>query len=96
MLASVLLQALGLFVQAMYWLIILRVITSWIRPSGYNRTYFEFVRFLHRTTEWLLGPIRNAIPAMAIDFSPLIALFLLQIAHRLAVQIILTLLRPFS
>ena len=62
-----------------------RVILSWVPtrlPWGLND-------FLYSVTEPLLGPIRRALPiAGGMDFSPLIALVLLQLAEQLLLRIV--------
>ena len=55
----------------MYWLILLRALTSWVSPDPFN----PIVQFLHRMTEPVLEPIRRIMPAMPIDLSPIIAFF---------------------
>ena len=57
------------------WLIIIRALLSWVNPDPYN----PIVQFIDRSTEPLLSPLRNLIPAykIGIDISPIIALLLL-------------------
>ncbi|NMA02350.1 MAG: YggT family protein [Clostridia bacterium] len=76
--------------NVMYWLIIIRVLLSWIRHDPYNPIF----RFIYESTELVLGPIRRYLPLvfMGIDFSPIVAIFLLQalesLVFRLLVNII--------
>ncbi len=57
----------------------IRVIASWINVSPYNR----FMRIVYGLTSWLIDPIRRLLPAMGpLDFSPLVAYFLLYLAER--------------
>jgi YggT family protein len=62
-----------------------RVLLSWIPsqlPWGLND-------FIFSVTEPILGPIRRALPmAAGMDFSPLIALILLQLVERLLLGIL--------
>ncbi|HEV2248893.1 MAG TPA: YggT family protein [Candidatus Limnocylindria bacterium] len=62
-----------------------RVLLSWIPtrlPWGLND-------FIFSVTEPILAPIRRALPAAAgMDFSPLVALILLQLAERLLLGIL--------
>ena len=62
-----------------------RVILSWVPtrlPWGLND-------FIFSVTEPILGPIRRALPmAAGMDFSPLIALVLLQLVERLLFRIL--------
>lgn len=59
-------------------LIIVRAIISWVNPDPYN----PVVRALDRLTEPILYPIRKVMwrftGNLPIDFSPLIAIFLIQ------------------
>ncbi|HHV35207.1 MAG TPA: YggT family protein [Syntrophomonadaceae bacterium] len=59
------------------WLIVARVIISFMRPS----TYHPIVRFIYDTTEPLLGFCRRILPGtvMNVDFSPFIAIIFLEI-----------------
>lgn len=65
--------------------IFVRVILSWIQiqlPLGLGE-------FVFSVTEPILGPIRRALPAMGgIDFSPFLALILIQVVQALLVRIL--------
>ncbi len=63
-------QLLDFILTAYMWVIIGRVIISWVNADPYN----PIVRFLYEITEPLLGRIRRVLPiSMAgIDFSPVI------------------------
>ncbi len=72
---DVILQAVSLLCQVLLVAILIRVIISWVAPASRN----VFTETLFRLTEPVLAPIRNLLPRTAIfDFSPLIALVLLQ------------------
>jgi YggT family protein len=62
-----------------------RVILSWVQtrlPWGLNE-------FIFSVTEPILAPIRRALPlAAGMDFSPLVALVLLQLVEQLLVRIL--------
>jgi YggT family protein len=60
-------------------IIFARVIASWIIQNPYNPIY----RFLFSMTEPILGPIRRMMPNMGLDFSPIVAYLLLNIAQRI-------------
>ena len=64
-----------------YALILLaRVIVSWLPIDPHNPA----VRALHQLTEPVLAPIRSVLPAFGgIDFSPLVALLVLQMLQRI-------------
>ena len=64
---------------AYFWIIIARVVFSWINPDPFN----PIVRFVYRVTEPVLRPIRRRLPTlqMGLDLSPMIvilALYFLQ------------------
>ncbi len=65
--------------------LLVRVLISWVRVDPYN----PVVRFLYQITEPVLDPIRRALPqTMGIDFSPLIALLLIQVLLTVIVSVI--------
>lgn len=87
---GVLIDAVRIFIGIFTWLIIIRAILSWFRPTGYNRLYYDVVRTLDLLTEPIVAPIRNLMPTggMGIDFSPWIALILLRVVGNLLVQVL--------
>ena len=69
-------KVIDILLTVFYWLILVRALISWVNPDPYN----PIVRFLHKTTEPVLEPIRRFIPIdyrIGIDISPLIAFFIL-------------------
>lgn len=77
------------FLNIIYWafwiLILARVILSFIRIDPYH----PLVRLVYDLTEPILAPIRRILPPMSgLDFSPLIALLLLQLLFRLITELI--------
>lgn len=73
--------------DVMYWLIIIRVILSWVRHDPYNPIF----RFIYEVTEIVLAPARKSIPmgGMGIDFSPIIALLLLQLLKSIIIDLLI-------
>ena len=60
--------------------ILLRVIVSWYLPRPTN----ILVVILYRLTEPLLAPLRRIIPRVGrFDFTPLVAIILLQVIYHL-------------
>jgi YggT family protein len=58
--------------------LIVRVVGSWIGASSYTPWMRPFVL----ATEWLLAPLRRILPSFAMmDFSPLVAWFLIQVVR---------------
>jgi YggT family protein len=73
-----------IFINILSWLIFVRVILSWI-PIGRNS---PLVRLVYEVTEPLLAPFRKILPrgSMPVDFSPLIAYFVLQIIRSFIIR----------
>lgn len=77
-------------VHWIFWIVeialIVRVIGSWIGANEYAKWMRPFVAL----TEWLLAPLRRFVPPLGmIDITPLVAYFLLVIAERAAMGILL-------
>lgn len=67
---------LGLVLTIAYWLILVRVLISWVNPDPYN----PIVQFLYKATEPILEPIRKLLPfslKFSIDISPIIAFLII-------------------
>ena len=64
-------KVLGIVLDLLMILIIIRALISWVNPDPYN----PIVIFLNRVTEPILEPIRRLIPMhhVGIDISPIIA-----------------------
>ena len=56
-------------------LLIVRAVVSWFPIDPYSSLY----RFLVKVTEPILAPIRSILPETGIDFSPILAILLIQI-----------------
>jgi YggT family protein len=75
------------------WIIIIAALISWVHPDPYN----PIVRFLYSVTEPVFGFVRRLLPlpAMGIDFSPIIVLlaivflqqFLVRTLHQIALNL---------
>lgn len=72
------------------WLIIFRVIISWVKPDVNNKKWRKFLRVVYNITEPILAPIRRLIPMgnIGIDFSPLIAIFALSIIRNFVISLL--------
>ena len=67
------------------WLIVIRILLSWVNPDPYN----PIVQFLVRATEPVLEPLRRLIPPMAgLDLSPIAALLGISLLQRLVASLI--------
>lgn len=59
-----------------YWLLLIRVLISWVNPDPYN----SIVQFLYKVTEPVLEPVRRILPTglrFGIDISPIIVFLIL-------------------
>jgi YggT family protein len=69
-----------LFIQILSYAIIGRVIMSWIDQPGSMR----ITQILNEITEPVLAPLRSVLPSMGMfDFTPIIAMLLLQLLESL-------------
>jgi YggT family protein len=83
--SSSLVQFISLLFQVLSLAILGRVLLSWVDPMG-NMRITQIIRDI---TEPLLAPIRSLMPNMAMfDFSPIIAMLLLQALSRLLISAI--------
>lgn len=70
---------------ALIFAIIARALASWFVQDPSN----PIVAMLHDITEPIVGPVRRVLPTTGmIDFSPLVALILLQILRQVLVTLI--------
>lgn len=83
-LSSILLRSIINLLTIYNYIILARVISSWIirDPSS------QIIRFLYAVTEPILAPIRNIMPNMGLDFSPIVAYLLLNILRRILISIL--------
>jgi YggT family protein len=63
-----------------------RIVLSWFYPFSEGSPLATVYSFVFAATEWLLGPIRRAVPyvrvgGMALDLSPIIVLLFLEIVY---------------
>jgi YggT family protein len=77
-------EVLGMVLNMMLMIVILRAIISWVNPDPYN----PIVKFLTGSTEPFLRPLRKALPLSAgrLDFAPLILLLLICFLQAFLVQ----------
>jgi YggT family protein len=73
---GILANFISIFALVLTWAIIIRALLSWFSISGSQPLF----RLLMEITEPVLAPIRRILPGgMMLDFSPLIAILLIQI-----------------
>ena len=72
--------ALDVAFEILNWLILARVLLSWVSRDYSN----PVIRFVYEFTEPILAPIRKLMPrsSMPIDFSPILAVLLLQLIRK--------------
>ncbi|MEW6171914.1 MAG: YggT family protein [Bacillota bacterium] len=74
--------------QLYIWLIVIRVVLSWIKHNPYQ----PVIRFVYEVTEPYLRLFRGVIPPIGmIDISPLIAFLVLGIAREFVLWLLRTL-----
>ncbi|NLP46155.1 MAG: YggT family protein [Epulopiscium sp.] len=88
---TILLQSIDWFFQLLNILILIRVLLSWFPISPNN----PLVALLYNLTEPILGPIRYLLEksifggrGMILDFSPIIAMFVLQAIRSILIIIV--------
>lgn len=85
MLSYSLAKIIVLAVDILRTLIIVRIIMSWLSHNRFNPLIIQ----LYKITDPILKPFQNIFPPVGgIDFSPMVAIFALQIAQRVLIQII--------
>ena len=82
---AILFQIIRIGFEVMQWLIIGRVMLSWVNVGANNR----ISAFIYEVTEPILRPLRSIMPrgAMSLDFSPILAIILLQFLERFLLRI---------
>jgi YggT family protein len=83
---SAVITIISLAFQVYEFLILIRVLLSWVRINPYHPA----VQILHQITDPVLEPLRRLIPPIggAIDISPVVALILLEILHRIVITVV--------
>lgn len=84
-------KAIDMFFQVIYMLLMARILLSWFPMISRNN---GIGAILYTLTEPILGPIRNMIDkspiggGMMIDFSPIIAFFIMDIVKRILISFV--------
>ncbi|ADG82966.1 hypothetical protein Tfer_3235 [Thermincola ferriacetica] len=79
----------GIF-AAIEWLVIARIILSFLPMFMRIDHYHPIVRFIYETTEPLLAPFRKILPSTAgLDFSPLLLFLVLGALERLILNLLM-------
>ncbi len=84
-----LVDVISIAVEIYIWLIIARVIISFFQPRFQSRSYHPVVRFIYEVTEPFLALCRRFLPQTGVlDFSPLVAIIILELGKWLLVALI--------
>lgn len=77
-------QVLAFVLDALWWLVIIRALLSWVSPDPAN----PIVQFVETITEPILYPLRQLVPAykLGIDVSPILAILILYFLKSFLVQ----------
>lgn len=88
--SAIVINTVSLFLRVLSVLILIRAVMSWFRPRRYSKLWNDVERAVYFLTEPVLAPIRSALPPVGpgIDFSPLVALILLDVINRLVVGLL--------
>ena len=78
-------KTLDLVLRIYIWIIIIGAIISWVNPDPYH----PVVKTINRLTEPVLKPIRRIIPPLGgLDFSPVVAIFLVYLIQILVIPLL--------
>jgi YggT family protein len=78
----------GMIFKMVYFVLIIRIMLSWVNPDPYN----QIVRIIYRVTEPVLAPFRRIIPPIGMmDISPIVVFLLLSFIERFVVGVLLQL-----
>ncbi len=91
MIGSALILAVNVIFQVAALAILARVLVSWLPMAGVRiDPYHPVIRFLYQITDPILEPIRRFTTFGMMDFSPIVALILLEIIRRALVMALLS------
>jgi len=78
-------QVLDFLLIAIYWLVIIRTLISWVNPDPANL----IVQFLYKVTEPILEPIRRRMPMnfrFGLDISPVIVVLVIMFLRSFVIK----------
>ena len=89
MIVGILLTTVTLLFRFLWLAILARVILSWLPMAGVRvDMYHPLIRLLYQITDPILDPIRRFATFGMMDFSPIVALILLEIIQQVLVTAI--------
>ncbi|MCG8481987.1 MAG: YggT family protein [Clostridia bacterium] len=85
------LRTVDMLFEVLYWLIIIRIILSWVIRDPYNKYY----AMLGQITEPILAPFRNLLNRLGagrtgLDFSPIVALLALRFLKSIIINLLIS------
>lgn len=89
---TTLVTTISLLFQIYEFLILIRVLLSWVNVNPYQPVWdHPLIRVLNQVTDPVLEPLRRLIPPIggALDISPVVALFVLEIIRRILISLLL-------
>ena len=90
MIGSALIMVVNVIFQVAALAILARILLSWLPMAGVRIDPFHpVIRFLYQITDPILEPIRRFATFGMMDFSPIVALILLEIVRRVLVMALL-------
>ncbi|MEM7119584.1 MAG: YggT family protein [Chloroflexota bacterium] len=79
-------QILVLILQIYSYIILARIILSWVRVSPYDPTWGTLVSAIYQITDPVLEPARRLLPPMGgLDFSPILVFLGISLLQRLLI-----------
>jgi YggT family protein len=76
-------------VQALTFIILIRVVLSWFVMSSRNEMLHTVYRVFYQITEPLLAPLRRIVPPMGgFDLTPILAFFIIQMIGAILLQVL--------
>lgn len=83
----------SLVFQAYQFLILIRVLLSWVNVNPYGRAInHPLIDLLYRLTDPVLEPLRRLIPPIGgmLDITPIVAMILLEVVRQVIVRLLLS------
>ena len=82
---DLLIRFISLLSTVLYIALLGRVLLSWFQV-GPSSPFYPVIAILYQVTEPILAPIRRVLPRFGMmDFSPIVAFFLLQLVQRVLI-----------
>ena len=90
---TILIGIIMVIAQLLTWAILIDALLSWV--PQYNETVYKIRRFLNKFTEPVTNPVRKLISPLTnrimIDFTPVVAIIVIEIVRNLLVRLLMRL-----